>query len=279
MVSLAYLGRRSQYGRRGLTPRARSTRMASGRDTQELFGERSAPMRRMQLSSALLALTVLASSAFGANHNRGGCASCERSSGYGAPACAGPIGYNLRPAAANARPRRATMPGPGTARRRPTGRRSGPASARQSRSAAPRSAIRTCRHLRPSTACRPSGRSPRRPSPRPTAYSRFPSRRPSSRGPATTRPTRRWTSRFPTKPCGAGSRRWYGSRPVSDRRTEHCSVPVTPSAPSPPHGGQQNGGADTEQCQGRRLGHLDGHGGQRGVGRTAGMDWSSPYSN
>ena len=54
-------------------------------------------MRRMQLSSALLALAVLSSSAFGANHTRGGCASCERSSGHGAPACAGPIGYNLKP--------------------------------------------------------------------------------------------------------------------------------------------------------------------------------------
>ena len=57
-------------------------------------------MRWMQLGSALLALVVLTSPAFGANYNRngsGGCASCERSSGYGAPACAGPAGYNLAP--------------------------------------------------------------------------------------------------------------------------------------------------------------------------------------
>jgi hypothetical protein len=52
----------------------------------------------MQLSSILLALAVLTSSAFGANYSRSGsCASCERSSGYGASACAGPAGYNLAP--------------------------------------------------------------------------------------------------------------------------------------------------------------------------------------
>ena len=57
-------------------------------------------MRRMQWSSIFLALAVLTSTAFAANYNRsnsGGCASCEPRSGYAAPACAGPIGYDLAP--------------------------------------------------------------------------------------------------------------------------------------------------------------------------------------
>jgi hypothetical protein len=57
-------------------------------------------MRWMQWGSALLVLAALASPVTAANYGRnttGGCASCERTSGYAAPACAGPIGYSLTP--------------------------------------------------------------------------------------------------------------------------------------------------------------------------------------